>query len=211
MTMPELEAFHELVMEQGIVELERHGGLCCRPRFVGWLYRKLGFPVGKQRRAALLRFLDLLQRDHADAASELKALAGLSIEKLDMSASQLRIVFERISQLAVERPSPEHFIEATDVLSEIVGRVMNGTLTEAWTQKAASRFHALGLSANSDEYLAVVARSACEDQASGRGVSVEAVVDAISKNDLLQRLVVSNPSTQSLISRLVRALNEVSA
>lgn len=210
MKMPELEAFHELITEQGMVELERHGALSCRSRLVGWWHRRLGFPIGKQRRAALVRFLELLQRDHAESASELKTLAGLSIENLDLSVTQLRVVFDRISQLAVERPSPEHFIEATDVLSEVVGRVMNGTLTEVWVQKAASRFQALGLSSNTDEYLVVVARTACEDQASGRGMSVKDIGEAISKNDVLQQILAPNLSPTPLISRLVAALNEVS-
>lgn len=209
--MPQLEAFHELITEHGIVELERHGALTCRSRLVGWWHRRLGFPIGKQRRAALVRFLNLLHRDHAESASELKTLAGLSIDKLDLSVAQLRLVFDRISQLAVERPSPEHFIEATDVLSEIVGRVMNGTLTEVWVQKAAFRFQALGLSANTDEYLVVVARTACEDQASGRGMSVEDIGDAILKNNVLQQILTPNLSPTPFVSRLVSALNEVSA
>jgi len=198
----ELDAFRALRTARGWVELERHGALTTRTPWRGQFATFLGFPVAKQRRSAVVALVSLIERDYPEDAQQLLAAGNISLVDLALDAQQLKRTFAAIDRLAVEKPNPEHFIEATEILSELVGRAVNNTLADDWVLRAAARLEALGLAVTGEAYLTIAVEAAVEDQIAGRLLSREAVTSALVESAVLGALADTRDKKHVLASRI---------
>ena len=205
--MVELDSFRALAFfSTGIIELERGDGLRVRTKFWGWLIGHLGFPVQKQRRIALTTFVKFLRRDYLEEADELLTLSGISVDDDMVTAGQLRSIFLRIDLLAAEKPNPLHFIEATEELSELIGRALNGSLSRELVIAEAARLESLGLASALDEYFRVVIDTAVDDQAVGRQMQSDEIVQALADSDILTDLAHAEEWQNTFTQRLAKAM-----
>lgn len=204
----ELDTFRAICSATGTIELERAGTLIARGKLQARLARWLGFPVGIQRRAAVVALVGLIQRDYPDDASQLFATANISLVDLTVSVKQLKALFVGIDQLAITKPNPQHFIETVEILSELVGRAVNHTLSEMWVFRAAARLEALGLADPGERYLSIAVEAAVEDQIAGRLVSRETVTNAIIEDPALSGIAKSSDKERRLATKLAQLLSQ---
>jgi len=204
----ELDAFRAVINRNGLIELERNGCVRTRQLWRSGIAKFLGFPVGKQRRAAVVALVGLIERDYPQDAPRLLAVGDVSITDLSLNSGQLQRIFATVDRWAVEKPNPEHFIETSEVLSELVGRVVNNTIDSNWVLHAAARLEALGVGVMNEEYLTVAVEAAVEDQVAGRLMTREAITAALYDS---QTLISLSASTQQKVDLYVRMARSVRA